>query len=132
MTRANHEQSLGDLLRSGEWSGAEFKAARTGLPKSFRDIDPATLERRDSPAGLRVFREAAMNLLIHQDYGDHSRKAVIQFFSDGIRFWNPGDSFGDERRLLEPREKEVRNPAIAMAMRRIGMCEQAGTGLRMM
>jgi ATP-dependent DNA helicase RecG len=34
VTRANHEQSLGDLLRSGEWSGAEFKAARTGLPKS--------------------------------------------------------------------------------------------------
>jgi predicted HTH transcriptional regulator len=41
-------------------------------------------------------------------------------------------SFGDEKRLLEPGEKEVRNPAIAMAMRRIGMCEQAGTGLRMM
>lgn len=26
----------------------------------------------------------------------------------------------------------MRNPAIAMAIRRIGMCEQAGTGLRMM
>lgn len=73
-----------------------------------------------------------MNLLIHQDYDDHSRKAVIQFFTDGIRFWNLGDSFGDDKRLLEPGEKEVRNPAIAMAMRRIGMCEQAGTGLRMM
>ena len=102
------------------------------MPKSFRDIDPATLERRDAPAGFRVFREAAINLLIHQDYGDHSRKAVIQFFTDGIRLWNPGDIFGDDARLLEPGEKEVRNPAIAMALRRIDMCEQAGTGLRMM
>ncbi|MFH1146965.1 MAG: ATP-binding protein, partial [Pseudomonadota bacterium] len=34
--------------------------------------------------------------------------------------------------LFEPGEKEVRNPAIAMAMRRIAMCEQAGTGMRMM
>ena len=33
---------------------------------------------------------------------------------------------------MEPGEKEVRNPSIAMAMRRIDMCEQAGTGLRMM
>ena len=38
-----------------------------------------------------------MNLLIHQDYGDHSRKAVIEFFTDGIKFWNPGDSFADEK-----------------------------------
>jgi len=102
------------------------------MPKTFRDIDPATLERRDAPAGFRVFREAAMNLLIHQDCGDHARKAVIEFFTDGIQFWNPGDSFADEKHLLDPGEKDVRNPAIAMAIRRISMCEQAGTGLRMM
>jgi ATP-dependent DNA helicase RecG len=102
------------------------------MPKPFRDIDPVTLERRDTPPGFRVFREAAINLLIHQDYGDHSRKAVIKFYRDGIQFWNPGDIFGDDTHLLEPGEKEVRNPAIAAAMRRIIMCEQAGTGFRMM
>lgn len=83
-------------------------------------------------AGFRVFREAAINLLTHQDYGDHSRKAMIQFHTDGIRLWNPGDIYGDASRLLEPGEKEVRNPAIAMALRRINLCEQAGTGMRMM
>jgi ATP-dependent DNA helicase RecG len=102
------------------------------MPKPFKDIDPVTLERRDSPPGFRVFREAAINLLIHQDYADHSRKAVIKFFKDGIQLWNPGDVFGDDRNLLKPGEKEVRNPGIAAAMRRIIMCEQAGTGLRMM
>jgi ATP-dependent DNA helicase RecG len=102
------------------------------MPKPFRDIDPVTLGRRDDPPGFRVFREAVVNLLIHQDYGDHSRKAVIKFFRDGIQFWNPGDVFGDDSCLFEPGEKEVRNPAIAMAMRRIAMCEQAGTGMRMM
>lgn len=102
------------------------------MPKPFREIDPHTLARRDTPPGFRVFREAAVNQLIHQDYGDHSRKAVIKFFQDGIQFWNPGDVFGDPDRLFEPGEKEVRNPAITAAMRRIVMCEQAGTGLRMM
>ena len=101
------------------------------MPKPFRDIDPVTLTRRDAPPGFRVFREATVNLLIHQDYGDHSRKAVIKFYRDGIQFWNPGDVFGDDSRLWEPGEKEVRNPSIAMALRRIAMCEQAGTGLRM-
>ncbi|MEI6310173.1 MAG: RNA-binding domain-containing protein, partial [bacterium] len=86
------------------------------MPKPFRDIDPVTLGRRDDPPGFRVFREAAVNLLIHQDYGDHSRKAVIKFFRDGIQLWNPGDVFGDDSRLFEPGEKEVRNPAIAMAL----------------
>lgn len=101
------------------------------MPKPFRNIDPVTLGRRDDPPGFRVFREAAVNLLIHQDYGDHFRKAVIQFYRNGILFWNPGDVFGDDSRLWEPGEKEVRNPTITMAMRRIAMCEQAGTGLRM-
>jgi predicted HTH transcriptional regulator len=102
------------------------------MPKPFREIDPHTLARHDTPPGFRVFREAAVNLLIHQDYGDSSRKATIKFFQDGIQFWNPGDVFGDDSRLLEPGEKEVRNPAITAAMRRIVLCEQAGTGLRMM
>lgn len=102
------------------------------MPKPFRSIDSSTLGRRDDPAGFRVFREAAVNLLIHQDYGDHTRKAVIKFYRDGIELWNPGDVFGDDDRLFEPGEKEVRNPAIAMGMRRISMCEQAGTGMRMM
>ncbi|MBM4083201.1 MAG: hypothetical protein FJ272_00250, partial [Planctomycetes bacterium] len=42
------------------------------------------------------------------------------------------DKVQNDSRLWEPGEKEVRNPSIAMAMRRIAMCEQAGTGLRMM
>ena len=102
------------------------------MPGPFKDIDPETLARRDDPPGFRVFREAAVNLLIHQDYGDHTRKAVIKFFRDGIEFWNPGDVFGDDSKLWEPGDKEVRNPVLTRALRHIAMCEQAGTGLRMM
>jgi len=119
----------GNIIQTWEQLVAKY---RFFMPRPFRDIDPVTLGRRDDPPGFRVFREAAVNLLIHQDYGDHSRKAVIRFFRDGIQFWNPGDVFGDDSRLWEPGEKEVRNPSIAMAMRRIALCEQAGTGLRMM
>ncbi len=101
-------------------------------PRPFNGIDPHTMMRDDTPPGYRVFREAAINLLIHQDYGDHSRKAVIKFYKDVVWLWNPGDAFGNYANLMEPGEKEARNPKIAAAFRRLALCEQAGTGLRMM
>ena len=93
-------------------------------------VDAATLRRDDDPPDYVSFREAAINLLIHQDYGDHGRKASIRFFRDRTVFWNPGDSFAATDELLDPTEKEVRNPAIVAAFRRIGLSEQAGTGVR--
>ena len=55
---------------------------------------------------------------------------VIQFFNDRTLFWNPGHAFASADELLEPGEKEVRNPRIVAAFRRIGLSEQAGTGIR--
>ncbi|MDO4232136.1 MAG: putative DNA binding domain-containing protein, partial [Lautropia sp.] len=93
-------------------------------------LDPTTLRRNDDPPDYVAFREAAINLLIHQDYGDHGRKASIKLFTDRTIFWNPGDAFATEAELLDPTEKEVRNPAIVKAFRRIGLSDQAGTGIR--
>ena len=93
-------------------------------------VDATTLRRDDDPPDYISFREAAINLLIHQDYGDHGRKASIRFFRDQTGFWNPGDAFATTDELLDPTEKEVRNPAIVAAFRRIGLSEQAGTGVR--
>ena len=93
-------------------------------------LDPATLRRNDDPPDYVAFREAAINLLVHQDYGDHGRKASIKLFTDRTIFWNPGDAFANDAELLDPTEKEVRNPAIVKAFRRIGLSDQAGTGIR--
>jgi ATP-dependent DNA helicase RecG len=43
-------------------------------------------------------------------------------------FWNPGDAYADE--LLASTEKEVRNPLLIDAFRRIGLGDRAGTGIR--
>ena len=97
--------------------------------RPFR-VDPASLQRDDAPPDYRAFRESMVNLLIHQDYSDHSRKAGIRHYTDQIVFWNPGDAFASGVDLLEPGEKEVRNPRIVTAFRRIGLSENAGWGLR--
>jgi len=93
-------------------------------------VNPENLRRDDTPPDYIAFREAVINLLIHQDYADHMRKPVIQFFRDRALIWNPGDAFVSLEEMLEPSEKDVRNPRIVAAFRRIGLSEQAGTGVR--
>lgn len=93
-------------------------------------LDVATLRRADEPPDYISFREAVINLLIHQDYGDHHRLSVIQIFRDQTVFMNPGDNYYTEDRLLDSGAKDVRNPAIVSAFRRIGLSDQAGTGFR--
>ena len=93
-------------------------------------LDPETLQRADRPPDYAAFREAAVNLLIHQDYADHSRKAEIHSHDDRTSLWNPGDAYVSTEALLEPRGNAARNPRIVTAFRRIGLSEQAGSGLR--
>ncbi len=55
---------------------------------------------------------------------------VIQFFHNRTIFKNPGDALATQEELLKPGVKEVRNPTIVNAFRRIGLSDQAGTGIR--
>lgn len=93
-------------------------------------VDASTLRRDDDPPDYISFREAAINLLIHQDFGDTTRVPVIRFFRDQTEFFNPGDAYPEREQLLDPGDKEVRNPSIVNAFRRIGLSDQGGTGVR--
>ena len=93
-------------------------------------VDLMSLQRDDTPPDYFAYREAMINLLIHQDYSDRARKAGIRHYTDRTIFWNPGDAFASVEDLIEPGEKELRNPRIVTAFRRIGLSENAGWGLR--
>ena len=110
------------------WLGLLEKYSRIS-EKPF-SVNASTMRRGDNPPDYITFREAAINLLMHQDYGDHTRMPVIQFFYDRTIFKNPGDAFATNEELLETGTKDVRNPTIVNAFRRIGLSDQAGTGIR--
>jgi len=93
-------------------------------------VDATTLRRDDDPPDYISFRESAINLLIHQDFGDTTCVPTIRFFRDQTEFFNPGDAFATREQLLDPGDKDVRNPGIVNAFRRIGLSDQAGTGVR--
>ena len=93
-------------------------------------LDPATMLRDETPPDYHAFREAMVNMVVHQDYAVRGLHAVICHYPDQTVFRNPGDAFATDVDLLEPGEKEVRNPRLALAFRRIGLSENAGWGLR--
>lgn len=114
-----------NLLKT--WSRVlDFYQKHSALPFA---VDASSLRRHDDPPDYISFREAAINLLIHQDFGDASRKPEIRFFRDSVEFFNPGDAFASREQLLDPGGKEVRNPLIVNAFRRIGLSDQAGSGV---
>jgi ATP-dependent DNA helicase RecG len=92
-------------------------------------IEMRTMERQERPEDFISFREAAINLLMHQDFEETTRPATIAFHSDRVVFENPGTSRASKADLLEPGAKDVRNPIIVSVFRRVGLSEQAGTGI---
>jgi len=93
------------------------------------EIDMVTMERRENPENFISFKEAAINVLTHQDYAEIGRSAVIAFHPDRLVFENAGPSWAPESTLLERGQKPVRNPLIVGAFRRVGLGDQAGTGI---
>lgn len=73
-------------------------------------------------------RELAANSLIHQDFTITGAGPMIEIFSDRMEITNPGAPLVDPSRLLDlpPRS---RNEALASFMRRIGICEERGSGV---
>jgi len=93
------------------------------------EIDETNLQRSNETPDYLGFREAAVNLLVHQDFADHLRVPKIEFFKDGSRYWNPGDSLVSDKDLAKG-ESAARNPLIIQTFHRIGLSERAGSGLR--
>jgi predicted HTH transcriptional regulator len=75
-----------------------------------------------------AIRELVANALIHQDMTVSGAGPQIELFADRIEITNPGNSLVKPERMIDlpPRS---RNEALASLMRRMGMCEEQGSGL---
>lgn len=73
-------------------------------------------------------RELVANALIHQDMTITGAGPLIELFSDRLEVTNPGCPLVETDRMIDlpPRS---RNEAVASLMRRMGMCEEQGSGL---
>jgi predicted HTH transcriptional regulator len=73
-------------------------------------------------------RELVANALLHQDMTITGTGPVIEIFSDRIEITNPGAPLLETSRFIDlpPRS---RNETLAALMRRIGVCEERGSGI---
>jgi len=75
-----------------------------------------------------AIRELVANALIHQDLTITGAGPHIEMFTDRIEITNPGTPLLKPERMIDlpPRS---RNEAMASLMRRMGLCEEQGSGL---
>jgi ATP-dependent DNA helicase RecG len=73
-------------------------------------------------------RELVANALIHQDFFLKGTGPIVEIFSDRMEITNPGIPLVATDRFLDSPPKS-RNEAVASFMRRIGVCEERGSGV---
>lgn len=72
-------------------------------------------------------RELVANALIHQDFTETGTSVVIEIYNDRMEISNPGKPFISPERFID--EYQSRNERLADLMRRLGICEEKGSGV---
>ena len=98
----------------------------------------AVLPRRETIVGsLReeralypeiAIRELVANALIHQDFSVTGAGPMVEIFDARVEITNPGDPLVSTDRFLDKAPRS-RNEVLASLMRRMGICEERGSGI---
>lgn len=75
-----------------------------------------------------ALRELIANMLIHQDFTLGGTGPMIEIFNDRMEITNPGTPLIDIQRFIDS-PPQSRNERLASFMRRIGICEERGSGI---
>ena len=72
-------------------------------------------------------RELVANALIHQDFTESGMSVMVEIYADRMEISNPGKPFISPDRFID--EYQSRNERLADLMRRLGICEEKGSGV---
>jgi ATP-dependent DNA helicase RecG len=75
-----------------------------------------------------ALRELVANALIYQDFFVTGSGPMVEIFADRMEITNPGTPLVDTDRFLDNPPRS-RNEALASLMRRVGICEERGSGI---
>ncbi len=85
--------------------------------------------RQDVPLYPDIaIRELVANALVHQDLTISGTGPTVEIFSDRIEITNPGVPLIDPIRFIDE-PPQTRNEKICAFMRRVGICEERGSGI---
>jgi ATP-dependent DNA helicase RecG len=85
--------------------------------------------RREAPLYPELaVRELVANAIIHQDFSIGGTGPMVEIFEGRIEITNPGRPLIDPQRFLDAPPRS-RNEKLAALMRRMGICEERGSGI---
>jgi ATP-dependent DNA helicase RecG len=122
--RTKKEQVGGRGYASGFSGLIEFVMA---LVNSNEEIQKALRVTVPMYPELAV-RELVANALIHQDFFVTGAGPMVELFDDRMEITSPGVPLVDVERFLDHPPRS-RNEAMASLMRRMGVCEERGSGI---
>lgn len=73
-------------------------------------------------------RELVANALIHQDFEVRGAGPMVEIFDERLEITNPGEPLVPSDRLVDA-PPTSRNDLVASLMRRLGYCEERGSGI---
>jgi ATP-dependent DNA helicase RecG len=75
-----------------------------------------------------AIRELVANVIIHQDFTISGTGPMVEVFDGRLEITNPGVPLVDTQRFLDT-PPQSRNEALASFLRRVGICEERGSGI---
>ena len=90
---------------------------RSGIVRNATPLFPAV-----------AIREVIANSLIHQDMTIMGAGPTVELFRNRLEITNPGKPLVEPDRFIDSPPRS-RNEALASLMRRLGLCEEQGTGI---
>jgi ATP-dependent DNA helicase RecG len=112
------------LLKTFEWLDQQYKARRVE-----RELQVGLFRVAVPNYDERAFREAVVNALVHRDY-TRLGAVHVRWETEALIISNPGGFVEgvtlENLLVVEPRP---RNPALADAIKRIGLAERTGRGI---
>lgn len=102
-----------------------IKYINTIIPKN--EIIGEALRKEVSMYPEIAIRETVANSLVHQDFNITGAGPMVEIYSDRIEITNPGKPLVKTDRFIDNPPKS-RNEQLASFLRRIGVCEERGSG----
>ena len=94
-------------------------------PRNYILEETVRIEQRMFPKP--ALRELIANALIHQDFSISGASVMIEMYTDRVEISNPGKPIIQVDRFIDGYRS--RNEQLAGLMRRLGICEEKGSGI---
>jgi len=97
------------------------------LQTPVREVIERALRREERAYPSVAVRELIANALIHQDLHTYGASVMIELYADRLEISNPGQPDIQFDRFIDG--YQCRNEPMADLMRRLGLCEEKGSGV---